>query len=134
MDGASGLLSVQVFLPLAGVLVLMLVPKEQEKFIKWFRGDCVFCHDAAVLLPVLGFDQSAVGMQFEEQYAWIPQIGSSYHMDLTACRCRWLSDDAAYLPVYCLFLHREGTGVKELFRTVFAAREWVHWVSSARWI
>ncbi len=82
MDGASGLLSVQVFLPLAGVLVLMLVPKEQEKFIKWFAAIVSF---AAMLLSFYlywAFDQNAVGMQFEEQYSWIPQIGASYHIGL----------------------------------------------------
>jgi NADH-quinone oxidoreductase subunit M len=73
------LLSIVLLTPLAGLLVLLLLPASNSRAIR-------ICANAAALLGVLvclplviSFDRSA-GFQFVERAAWIPSVGASYHL------------------------------------------------------
>jgi len=72
------ILSLLVFTPLAGAVILLFVPREQKQLIRWLGT--VTAALPLVLVAVLwgGFDVSAAGMQFVERYPWIPQIGVDY--------------------------------------------------------
>jgi NADH-quinone oxidoreductase subunit M len=73
-----GLLSVIIFLPLLGGILLLLLPRENKQVIRlWallFTGVTL----ALTLALLAGFDRNATGIQFEERFAWIPAIGIQY--------------------------------------------------------
>ena len=76
------LLSLITFTPLAGALILMLMPKEQHPALR--RGAFVFSlvpFALSVLLLAL-FNPNDVGFQFRETVAWIPQFGISYSVGI----------------------------------------------------
>jgi len=72
------LLSLIVFTPLAGALVLMLMPKEQNSSLR--RGALAFSlvPFAFSLCLLARFNSAEAGFQFTEQAAWIPQFGIAY--------------------------------------------------------
>ncbi|HYF93636.1 MAG TPA: NADH-quinone oxidoreductase subunit M [Symbiobacteriaceae bacterium] len=81
------MLSLIVFAPLVLALVMLFVPKTQEKLLYWLAG-------IGTLVPlVLGLilasqwgtaavstDASTLGMKWAESYSWIPAIGVNYTM------------------------------------------------------
>jgi NADH-quinone oxidoreductase subunit M len=76
-------LSLAVFLPLVGVGILLLIPRAQERLIKW--ATLVFSLGSfgasAALLFVFDFGSSAA-FQFGTDLSWIPAIGSRYHIGI----------------------------------------------------
>src|SRR5712692_9105726 len=72
------LLSLIVFMPLAGALVLMLTPAEQHNALR--REAFIFSLVPFLLsLGLLGaFDPLNPGMQLTEKAAWIPRFGIFY--------------------------------------------------------
>jgi NADH-quinone oxidoreductase subunit M len=81
MTLASSLLTVLVFLPVAGAVVVALLPRgavRAQKLVALVVTTLVF---AASLLLVKGF-KAAPGMQFEATRAWLPDWGISYHVGI----------------------------------------------------
>jgi len=78
------LLSLVIFLPVAGALGLVVVPgtePRQQKFVAFVTSVVTF----AVSLGLwIGFDASpsAAEFQFEQKAPWIPSIGIGYHVGL----------------------------------------------------
>ena len=76
---ASHILSIVLFAPLAGLLVLLLIPSSKPKAIKlWANAWSLLCCLPCLWL-VLNFD-SAKDFQFVERADWIPSIGASYSL------------------------------------------------------
>ncbi len=73
------LLSVIVFLPLAGAILSALVPKDRGDIARMIALVVTAVDLALVLLVVLRFDVAG-GMQFAEKVAWVPQYGISYNL------------------------------------------------------
>ena len=77
---SSHLLSIILLSPVAGALLVMLVPAKQDRAVRW----------AAFLVSLVPFgfsiwlwsayDASVPGYQFVEQAVWYSAIGSSYHL------------------------------------------------------
>ena len=85
MNSSWPLLSVITFLPLSGVLFLMLVRGTEANIATnaklvalWVSGFTFFLS----LFLYVGFDSDFVGYQFEEQVAWISGAGISYHLGI----------------------------------------------------
>jgi NADH-quinone oxidoreductase subunit M len=81
MTLASSLLTVLVFLPVAGAVVVALLPRgavRAQKLVALMVTTVVF---AASLLLVKGF-KAAPGMQFEATRPWLPDWGISYHVGI----------------------------------------------------
>ena len=78
----SHLLSIVTFLPAAGGLVLLLVPRHQTEALR--RGSLAVACGAFVLsLPLyFAFDTSSADYQFEEVARWLPSLGASYHVGI----------------------------------------------------
>jgi NADH-quinone oxidoreductase subunit M len=76
-------ISIAVFLPVAGALVIALLPRDRERLI---RGTGVLVTGAALVVGVVmlfGFDFSAgQELQFEVDAAWISAIGVRYHVGI----------------------------------------------------
>jgi len=85
MNSSWPLLSVITFLPLTGVLFLMLVRGSEANVAAnaklvalWVSGFTFFLS----LFLYVGFDPAFVGFQFEEQVEWIAGAGVSYHLGI----------------------------------------------------
>ena len=77
------ILSIVTFLPLAGVLFLLMIKGDEKavaqnsRFVAMWVSGFTFL----VSLPLLiGFDSSVTGYQFEEKAVWLAGTGIGYHM------------------------------------------------------
>ena len=77
------ILSIVTFLPLAGVLFLLMIKGDEKavaqnsRFVAMWVSGFTFL----VSLPLLiGFDSSVTGYQFEEKAVWLDGTGIGYHM------------------------------------------------------
>jgi NADH-quinone oxidoreductase subunit M len=77
---ALPLLTLIVFTPLAGALMLALLPREHDAGLR--RAALVFSLVplALSLLLLARFDAADAGFQFVERASWIPAWGASYHL------------------------------------------------------
>lgn len=80
MEIPANLLSLILFTPLVLAVVILLLPTEETRLIRWvaFLGSLV----PFILSLVLWFSfrPDVPGFQFEEQYVWYAAINSSYHI------------------------------------------------------
>jgi len=76
------MLSLIVWAPLVGALIVLMLPKEQVKAIQAVSFIAAGVSLAASIALLWHFDRSAVGMQFTEQWAWIPSLNVSYYLGL----------------------------------------------------
>jgi NADH-quinone oxidoreductase subunit M len=75
-----GLLSLTLFTPFVGACLLALLPREHEQGIRR-AAFALSLVPFVISLVVLGrFTAGVPGFQLEEQAAWIPQWGISYHL------------------------------------------------------
>jgi NADH-quinone oxidoreductase subunit M len=77
---STHLLSVILFTPLAGALLLLFVPRRNADAIRWF-ANAVAMLGFVVSLPLwFRFEPLGPTWQFAERADWIPSIGASYHL------------------------------------------------------
>jgi NADH-quinone oxidoreductase subunit M len=84
------LLSLIVFFPLIGVIVLLYVDRERVSFIKWFAfavslvvvglSIWLWAGYAAAGCPTMEFVDGKWSVPFQEKAGWIPALGVSYHL------------------------------------------------------
>jgi NADH-quinone oxidoreductase subunit M len=93
MNWENSAITVTTFLPLAGALAIVMIPKEQDRLI---RGLAIVVTGAALVLATalaLGFDYGAgEGLQFALDTRWIDAIGARYHVGI----------DGISMPLYVL--------------------------------
>jgi len=74
----SNLLTALIFLPLAGVLLLFFLPRENHRLLR-NATFAVTVAEFLLSLPVaIGLDGTTAAMQFVQKVPWIPQYGISY--------------------------------------------------------
>ena len=71
-----------VFLPLAGALLTLWVPKEREALLRGIANGTTLAVLAISAALLWKFQPGAAGFQFEEKIVWIPQINVWYHLGL----------------------------------------------------
>src|SRR5579859_1422276 len=76
------LLSIVLFAPLAGMLVLLLIPSSAKTFIKLWANLVGFACFLISLPLVTRFDKTASGYQMVERVDWIPSLGAKYLIGL----------------------------------------------------
>ena len=74
----TGILSLIVFLPLAGVLLILLLPRAEEGRSRQVALGVTLATLALAIITVIRFDTSVSDPQFVEQYQWIPFINVEY--------------------------------------------------------
>ncbi len=74
------ILSGLVFLPLAGALLILLVPKERPGLARAVTMAATFVTLLLSLYLFRHFQPSLAGFQLEEKISWIPQINVWYHL------------------------------------------------------
>jgi len=75
------ILSVVLWTPLAGLLILLLIPSSHERAIKLWANIAAFI-GFLVCLPLVFWYDPKRDFQFVEKVDWIPSIGASYHLGI----------------------------------------------------
>jgi NADH-quinone oxidoreductase subunit M len=75
------ILSIVLFTPLAGLLVLLFIPSSNARAIKLWANAAAFLGFLVSLPLVFNFDRTK-DYQFVEGAPWIPSIGASYHIGI----------------------------------------------------
>jgi NADH-quinone oxidoreductase subunit M len=75
------ILSIVLLTPLAGFLILLLIPSSNERAIKLWANAASLAGFLVCLPLVFRFDPSR-DFQFVEKRPWIPSIGASYHLGI----------------------------------------------------
>ncbi len=76
------ILSITIFLPLAGALLIAFLPKEEKTLIKGMGlGIAIITFIVSTALYFF-FDGGSGGMQFTEETGWIASAGISYHLSI----------------------------------------------------
>src|SRR6266850_385919 len=74
------LLSIILFTPLAGALILLLVNKQNENAIRWI-ANLVALAGFAISVPLwFWYQPSGADFQFVERAPWIPSVGAEYFL------------------------------------------------------
>jgi len=79
---ATHLLSTILFFPVVAALVILFLPKDQPKLIRWTALLASLVPFALSLVLWLNFDKSVEGFQFVENYVWYAAIHSSLHLGI----------------------------------------------------
>lgn len=82
MNMNEHLLSIVLFTPLAGLLVLLFIPASQKTLIRVWANLVAFAGFLISLPLVSRFDKSLPGFQFVENAEWIPSIGTRYNIGI----------------------------------------------------
>jgi len=86
------ILSVMLFTPLAGSVVVLCLPKNKPALIKWVALILSFIPLSLAAWMWFSYDRAQGGMQFRELHPWIQAIGVNYH----------LAVDGISVPMVCL--------------------------------
>jgi NADH-quinone oxidoreductase subunit M len=76
------ILSLVTWLPLLGAIILIFIPKAHKDLIRFFANIWALLCFLVSLPLVSNFDQSLRGIQFIEDYQWIPLIGARYQLGI----------------------------------------------------
>jgi NADH-quinone oxidoreductase subunit M len=95
-------LSLLVFGPVAGALLLALVPAAQVRLLRWLSLGVTLAVFALSLGLWTGFAARG-GFQFEERLAWIPTLGAEYHLGVDGLSLLLVLLTALLGPVVVLF-------------------------------
>ncbi len=74
------MLSVIIFLPALGALLLVLLPARAGRVIRWVALVTTAVVFSLTLVTWASFSAAQGGFQLEEQAAWIPTVGIGYHV------------------------------------------------------
>jgi len=78
---SSHLLSVILFFPVFAAIVILFLPKGEDKLVRWTALVASLVPFALTLVLWFQFDASKAGVfQFEEQYIWYEAINSTFHL------------------------------------------------------
>ncbi len=102
------LLSVVTFLPLVGVVVVAVLPRERVNAIRWAALVTALATCVVSLLLLAGFDVGAAGFQFRETVDWVPAFGIQYKLGIDGISLAlvvlttiltWISILASFRPI-----------------------------------
>ncbi|RME87230.1 MAG: NADH-quinone oxidoreductase subunit M [Anaerolineae bacterium] len=77
---SSHLLSIILFFPVLAALVILFLPKDEVKLIRWTALIASLIPLALSLVAWFRFEPGMAGFQFEEQYTWYAAIHSTLHL------------------------------------------------------
>jgi len=77
---AKHLLSLILFFPVLSALVMLFLPKDEVKLLRWFALGASLVPFALSVVLWISFQPSVSGFQFQEQYPWYEAIHSSLHL------------------------------------------------------
>jgi NADH-quinone oxidoreductase subunit M len=116
MNQSFPLLSTLIFLPLAGAIALMLVPRKNVSFVKLLTLILTLVEFVISLPLFFGFDEQTAAMQFTETAPWFPEGGISYLLGVDGISMLLLLL-TTFLTVLCVLCSWESieTKIKEYY-------------------
>ena len=114
-------LSVIIFLPVVGAILVALVPNLYPRLIKWIAAVFSFIPLVLAITLFANFDRSsgAAGViQFEESVSWIPLINANYHVGV----------DGLSLPLVVLTAFLGFIAVLISWKVTLRPREYFAWL------
>ena len=110
------ILTLITFIPLLGAILLMFIPKENEKAIRWTSVVVSLIPLALSIILWAGYNPKvAGGMAWEELYEWIPAIGVRYHMGVDGISIPMVFLTALLTPLSLIYSFIIKDRVKEYF-------------------
>lgn len=73
-------LSILIFLPILTGVILLFLPANRQKLTRGLALAASSITFILILILFIGYDKSAAGYQFVEQFSWLPALGISYHV------------------------------------------------------
>ena len=73
-------LSTVIFLPILGALLIFLIKRSNETFIRWMALAVSLINFVLSIPLFTRFDKTTAAMQFMEKRAWIPAWGINYSL------------------------------------------------------
>ena len=115
----SNLLSLITFLPLLGMVLVLVVPAERTKLIQW--GSVAFSLIPFALSLVLwaAFDKASSNFQFVENAKWFPQINASYKVGVDGISLPLVILNAFLTPLAMLISMRIEKAIKPFYALLF---------------
>jgi NADH-quinone oxidoreductase subunit M len=74
------LLSLILFVPALAAVIMLFLPKDENKLFRWFAFGASLIPFLLSLYAWFNFNSGQPGFQFEESYVWYEAIGSSLHL------------------------------------------------------
>ncbi|MDP2731143.1 MAG: NADH-quinone oxidoreductase subunit M [Dehalococcoidales bacterium] len=114
-------LSIIIFLPAVGALLIAWIPGTRAKVIRYIAALSTFVSLVLALIVFAGFDRSSAMagvMQFEESVNWIPVINASYHVGV----------DGISLPLFVLMAFLGFLSVLVSWKIDLRPREYFSWL------
>src|SRR5213075_733151 len=111
----SHLLSLILFTPLAGMLLLLFIPSRQHKLIRIWANATAFVSMVLSFLMIGEYDKAAPGFQLVERASWIPSIGAQYLLgvDGISLLLAILTTVIGFLAILCSWSAIDGHREKE---------------------
>lgn len=72
------ILSAILLAPVIGVIVILFIPQEEERVIKITAAIATLIALVLAVIAFLTYDRSLGGLQFLEDYSWVPSFGINY--------------------------------------------------------
>lgn len=76
----DNILSLQIFLPLVGVLAILCLPKASDNVARWVALGTSLVVLALSIVMMINYEEGVSSMQFVEQKSWFPALGLNYHL------------------------------------------------------
>mgnify|MGYP001227893362 FL=1 len=76
------ILSLTLFMPIIGAIIIMILPRERERAIKYLAAAATLISLVLSLIVAFGYNLSQGGMQFVEKIPWTPDLGVSYALGI----------------------------------------------------
>jgi NADH-quinone oxidoreductase subunit M len=113
------ILSVITFLPLVGMVLVLLTPAKQVNLIRW--GSVLFSTLVLAVAAVLwaGYDSATGHFQFIESAVWFPQINASYKLGVDGISIPLIMLTAFLTPLAMLISFHVEKNVKMYFALFF---------------
>lgn len=110
------ILSWLVFLPLAGTLGAVLIPRKQERVIRLIATAVTAVTFLLSLKLLISFNLTSAQMQFQERVLWIPQLNVYYHLGVDGASILMIFATGLLSFLACI----ASFGIKERVKEYFA--------------
>lgn len=96
------ILSILLFLPLVGAMLLLLIPKENKGLIRGFSMLFSLAGVGVATAVILRFDEATIGLQMVEKMEWMPSLGISYSLGIDGISLLLVALTAFLSPIVIL--------------------------------
>src|SRR5574342_493116 len=97
------LLTLILFTPVVGAVILLFVPKDEENLIRWVAFVATLVPLGLALALWVNFKAGTAGYQFEENYLWFTAINSNYHLGVDGISLPMVLLTTLLMPLAVLF-------------------------------